>query len=161
MANALDTFRAQREAVDQMHARLGEVSDLLARLRVQVDGLALHKDLKDTLRDEQMWLARAQQTMQEVRRWREIESHRVWSPVLWRWAMAFAYAPDRRPGWPAAGYAWMTEPHAAELERLRRQASFSAFVERRLEHMTPADVLTGPPSSEFERLMGFDQEVAR
>jgi hypothetical protein len=154
MANALDTFRAQREAVDQMHARLGEVSDLLARLRVQVDGLALHNDLKDTLRDEQMWLARAQQTMQEVRRWREIESHRVWSPVLWRWAMAFAYA--LIAAWLAgAGYAWMTEPHATELEWLRWQASFSAFVERRLEHMTPADV------REFERLMGFDQEVAR
>jgi succinate dehydrogenase flavin-adding protein (antitoxin of CptAB toxin-antitoxin module) len=49
----------------------------------------------------------------------------------------------------------MTEPPAAELERLRRQASLSAFVERRLEHMTPADV------REFERLMGFDHEVAR
>jgi hypothetical protein len=49
----------------------------------------------------------------------------------------------------------MTEPHAAELERLRRQASFSAFVERGLERMTPADVRA------FERLMGFDQEVAR
>jgi succinate dehydrogenase flavin-adding protein (antitoxin of CptAB toxin-antitoxin module) len=49
----------------------------------------------------------------------------------------------------------MTEPHAAELERLRRLASFSAFVERRLEHMTPADL------REFERLLGLDQEVAR
>jgi hypothetical protein len=154
MANALDAFRAQREAVDQMHARLGEVSDLLERLRVQVDGLALHRDLKDTLRDEQMWLARAQHTMQEVRRWREIESRRVWSPVLWRWWLALTFSLIST--WLAgAGYAWMIEPHAAELERLRRQASFSAFVERRLEHMTPADVRT------FERLMGFDQEVAR
>lgn len=154
MANALDAFRAQREAVDQMHARLGEVSDLLERLRAQVDGLALHRDLKDTLRDEQMWLARAQHTMQEVRRWREIESQRVWSPVLWRWWMAVTFSLIST--WlAAAGYAWMTEPHAAELERLRRQASFSAFVERRLEHMTPADL------REFERLMGFDQEVAR
>jgi hypothetical protein len=154
MANALDAFRAQREAVDQMQARLGEVSNLLERLRVQVDGLALHKDLKDTLRDEQMWLARAQHTMQEVRRWREIESRRVWSPVLWRWWLALTFSLIST--WLAgAGYAWMTEPHAAELERLRRQVSFSDFVERRLEHMTPADL------REFERLMGFDQEVAR
>ena len=154
MANALDAFRAQREAVDQMHARLGEVSDLLARLRAQVDGLALHKDLKETLRDEQMWLAKAQHTMQEIRRWREIESRRVWSPVLWRWWLAVTFALIST--WLAgAGYAWMTEPHAAELERLRRQASFSAFVERQLEHMTPADLRA------FERLMGFDQEVAR
>jgi hypothetical protein len=50
MANALDAFRAQREAVDQMQTRLGELSDRLERLRAQVDGLALHKDLKDTLR---------------------------------------------------------------------------------------------------------------
>jgi hypothetical protein len=78
MANALDAFRAQREAVDQMHARLGEVSDLLERLRVQVDGLALHKDLKETLRDEQMWLARAQHTMREVRRaWNAPRRNRI------------------------------------------------------------------------------------
>jgi hypothetical protein len=116
--------------------------------------LALHKDLKDTLRHEQMWLARAQHTMQEVRRWREIESRRVWSPVLWRWWLALTFSLIST--WLAgAGYAWMTEPHAAELERLRRQASFSAFIERRLEHMTPADVRA------FERLMGFDQEPAR
>jgi hypothetical protein len=154
MANALDAFRAQREAVDQMYARLGEVSDLLARLRVQVDGLALHEEVKAALRDQQLWLVQAQRTMHEVRRWREIESRRVWSPVLWRWWVAVTFSLIST--WLAgAGYAWMTEPHAAELERLRRQASFSAFVERRLEKMTPADL------RDFERLMGFDQEVAR
>jgi hypothetical protein len=154
MANALDAFRAQREAADQVHARLVEVSNLLERLRQQVDGLALHKDLKETLRDEQMWLAKAQQTMQAVRRWREMESHRVWPPVLWRWAMALTYA--LIAAWLAgAGYAWMTEPHAAELERLRWQASFSTFVERRLEGMTQAEF------REFERLMGFAKKPTR
>jgi hypothetical protein len=83
------------------------------RLRVQVDGLALHKDLKETLRDEQMWLARAQHTMREVRRWREIESQRVWSPVLWRWWVAVTFSLIST--WLAgAGYAWMTELARAE-----------------------------------------------
>jgi acyl-coenzyme A synthetase/AMP-(fatty) acid ligase len=116
--------------------------------------LALHEEVKAALRDQQLWLVQAQRTMHEVRRWREIESRRVWSPVLWRWWVAVTFSLIST--WLAgAGYAWMTEPHAAELERLRRQASFSAFVERRLEKMTPADL------RDFERLMGFDQEVAR
>jgi hypothetical protein len=154
MANALDAFRAHREAVDQMLARLGELSDRLERLRAQVDGLALHEEVKAALRDQQLWLVQAQRTMQEVRRWREIESRRVWSPVLWRWWVAVTFSLIST--WLAgAGYAWMTQPHAAELERLRREASFSAFVERRLENLTPADVRA------FERLMGFDQESAR
>jgi hypothetical protein len=154
MANALDAFRAQREAVDQMQARLGELSDRLERLRAQVEDLSLHEEVKTALRDQQLWLVQAQRTMQEVRRWREIESRRVWSPVLWRWWLALTFSLIST--WLAgAGYAWMTEPHAAELERLRRQASFSAFIERRLERMTPADVRA------FERLMGFGQDPDR
>jgi hypothetical protein len=44
-------------------------------------------------------------------------------------------------------YAWVTEPYTAELERLRMEASFSAFVERRLRTMTPGEL------REYERLM--------
>jgi hypothetical protein len=49
----------------------------------------------------------------------------------------------------------MASTSSESSRRLRRQASFSAFIERRLGNMTPADV------REFERLMGFDWEVAR
>ena len=146
MANALDAFRAQREAADKVHARLSEVSALVARLREQVDGLALHPELKATLRDEQMWLDQAQRTIEQVRQWREMESRRFWLPVLWRWVLAGAFA-LASAGLAGASYAWVTEPYAAELERLRSETRFSAFVERRLKTMTPAGL------REYERLM--------
>ena len=146
MANALDAFRAQREAAEQVHARLSEVSALVVRLRQQVDGLALHPELKATLRDEQMWLAQAQHTVDQVRQWRELESSRFWLPVLWRWVLVGAFA-LASAGLAGASYAWVTEPYAAELERLRSEAWFSAFVQRRLQTMTPAEL------REYERLM--------
>jgi hypothetical protein len=146
MANALDAFRAQREAAEHVHARLNEVAVLLARLRQQVDGLALHPELNATLRDEQMWLTQAQRTVEQVRQWREMESGRLWLPVLWRWVLAGAFALVSA-GIAGAGYAWVMEPYAAELKWLRSEASFSAFVQRRLQTMTPAEL------REYERLM--------
>jgi hypothetical protein len=64
MANALDAFRAQKEAADQVHARLTEVATLLNRLRVQVDGLVT-TELRDALREEQSLLTRAQETISD------------------------------------------------------------------------------------------------
>ena len=44
MSNALDAFRAQREAVEQVHARLTEVGELLRALQGQVDAVAQNPD---------------------------------------------------------------------------------------------------------------------
>ena len=49
MESALDTFRAQREAADQVHARLTEVAHLLERLTRQVDAIAANADLRAVL----------------------------------------------------------------------------------------------------------------
>ena len=46
MESSLDTFRAQREAVDQVHARLTEVSQLLKEVQSQVDAIAGNVELR-------------------------------------------------------------------------------------------------------------------
>ena len=46
MESALETFRAQREAADQVHARVTEVAQLLEQLTRQVDAVAGNADLE-------------------------------------------------------------------------------------------------------------------
>ncbi len=78
MGNALDAFRAQREAAEQLQAQLSVIVARLATLHEQIEGLALNQELKVLLRDEQTWLAQAQDTIAAVRRWRERETPRFW-----------------------------------------------------------------------------------
>ena len=109
MQNALDTFRAQRDAADQVHARLSEVAQLLEQLTRQVDAVANNVDLRAVLRDERDWLRQAQQLLVDVRHFREQERLRFWPGVWRRWvlAVAFALASAAAAG---AGYAGWTEP---------------------------------------------------
>ena len=83
MPSALDTFRAQREAAEGVYARLTEVSHLLHDLRGQADALAQNNELRAVLHREQSWLDQAQRTMEEARRWRELEMRWFW-PDVWR-----------------------------------------------------------------------------
>ena len=149
--NALDAFKAQREAVDSLHARLTEVAGLVSKLKAQVDGLALHPELKEILRDEQVWVARAEALVRDVRYWREQEYHRFGLGVVWRWALAciFAFAAITLG---AAGYAWETQPYAAELEKLRTHTDVADLIGRRLQEMTPEERL------EFNRLMKLTEK---
>ena len=71
MPNALDTFRAQRQAADQVHERLTEVAVLLDRLRTEVEAVTGNAELRAVLRDEQAWLARTQNVLADVRHFRE------------------------------------------------------------------------------------------
>lgn len=108
MPNALDAFRAQREAADQVHARLLEVSRLLGQLRTQVDSIAGNAEFRAVLRDEQEWLRRAEKLVADVRYFREQERLRYWPGVWRRWALAlgFALASAAAAG---AGYALMVQ----------------------------------------------------
>ncbi len=92
MSSALDAFRAQREAAEQVHARLKEVARLLEGLRVQVDAIARDADLRAALRDEQDYLREARQLVAEVRHLREQERLRYWPGVWRRWAVALLFA---------------------------------------------------------------------
>ena len=109
MQNALDAFRAQREAADQVHARLTEVAQLLEQLTKQVDAVAGNAELRSVLRDERDWLRQSQQLLVDVRHFREQERLRFWPSVWRRWVLAvvFALASAAAAG---AGYAWWTEP---------------------------------------------------
>ncbi len=138
MLSALDAFRAQKEAVDQVHARLVEVADLLRTLQAQADAIARNQPLIELLRQEQTLLERAQRTLDDVRAFREDERCRVW-PAIWRrWAVAVAFALVTVFA-GGGGYAWARHPHEAELARLRAAADIGDSVARRVLKMTPVE----------------------
>ena len=146
MPNALDMFRAQREAADQVHARLTEVGVLLNELRTQVDAVAGNPQFRALLQDEQTLLTRTETLLTDVRHVREQEVGRFWPAVWRRWALAlgFALASAATAG---AGYAWATRPYATELKTLRSRTAFADAVARRIATMTPAE------RRQFEALM--------
>jgi hypothetical protein len=146
MQNALDAFRAQREAADQVHARLTEVAQLLEQLTKQVDAVAGDADLRAVLRDERDWLRQAQQLLVHVRHFREQERLRFWPGVWRRWVMAllFALASAAAAG---AGYAWWTEPCAGEMARLRARAEFPDVFTARRAALTPSSVKSSTDGS--------------
>jgi hypothetical protein len=138
MSNALDIFREQQDAASRVHAELVEVAALLEQLQAKVADLANDRDLRDVLRDERTWLDAAQQTVAEVKRWREEEQRRYWPGVAYRWitALAFALLSAVAVG---SGYAWIAKPYAAELKMLRPRAELGLFVEQRLNTMTASE----------------------
>lgn len=138
MANAIDMFRAQKEAVDQVHARLTEVADLVQRLRVQVDAIAQDEKLREVISSERDWLARTREALVEVRRFREQEAKEFWPAVWRRWIAAVTLA-LASIATASAGYGWVARPYAAELESLRSRVAVSDKVAGRMLTMTPAE----------------------
>jgi hypothetical protein len=133
MQSALDTFRAQREAADQVHARLTEVAQLLDQLTRQVDAVAGNADLRAVLRDERDWLRQAQQLLVDVRHFREQERLRFWPGVWRRWVLAviFALASAAAAG---AAYAWWAKPYATALTALRYEAELADAIAVQCQH---------------------------
>lgn len=154
MPTAIDTFRAQREAADGVYARLTEVSQLLHDLRGQADALVHNDELQAVLQRERSWLDQAQRTIEEARRWRELEMRRFWPAVWRRWmlALAFALASAAAAG---AGYAAVMRPGAAEIAALRERLAFAEFVERRVVTMTPGE------HRQFDLLMKWNASPKR
>jgi len=138
MSSALDAFRAQRDAVDQVHARLTEVADLLRTLQAQADAIARNQPLLELLRQEQTLLERAQRTLSDVRAFREEERRRFWPAVWRRWAVAVAFALVAAFA-AGGGYAWGSHPYHAELAKLRAAADVGDSVARRVLKMTPVE----------------------
>ena len=153
MSSAIDVFREQREAADQVHARLTEISALLHQLRHQIDGLALTDELRAVLRQEQSWLERAQVVLSQLRSFRDQDALRFWPGVIRRWTVALVLALASAAA-AGASYAWATKPYAAEIEDLRTKMEFVEFVERRVISMTPAE------RRQFDALMKW-QSAAR
>jgi hypothetical protein len=138
VSNALDLFRAQQAAAEQVLARLNDVAGLLTRLNDQATQLAHDGELRQLLHEERTWLDTAHRLVNETRRWREEEARRYWPGLLYRWlaaslfALASAYV-------AAVGYARVTKPLAEELETLRPRAEFGQLVADRMSAMTPAE----------------------
>lgn len=154
MRNALETFKAQQEAAETLHARLTDVAALLSDLTVRVDRVRIGAELKATLDAEQRWLAQMQDLLRDVRRWRQWESHESRRKAVWRWsvAVAFALAVSTASG---AGFVWGRQLYATELERMQSRATLADLVERRVATMTPAE------RQQFERLMNLPQSSRR
>jgi len=138
--NALDTFRAQREAADHVYGRLQEITDLLARLQSQVDAVTANAELQAAITD--------------VRRFREQERQRFWPGVWRRWVLAviFALAAAAAAG---AGYGWGTRPYAAELAELRPRVQLADAIARRTMTMSPAE------RRQFDTLMQWNAPVRK
>ena len=154
MSGALDAFRAQREAADEIHVRLTEVAALLRGIREETHALANHEALRTLLRDEQTWLVRAEHTIASIRHHREWEVHRFWPAVWRRWAVAAALV-ILTAGAVGAGYAWIARPYERELTTLRSRIEFLDVVAQRVLTMTPAE------RRQFDALMKWDAAPKR
>lgn len=149
MANAIDMFRAQKAAVDQVHARLTEVAGLVQRLRAQIDAITQDEKLREVINCERDWLARTREALVEVRRFREQEANEFWPAVWRRWitAIALALASIFAAG---AGQAWLTQPHVEELRSLRSRVDVADRIAERMLFMTSAE------RQQLDRLMKWN-----
>ena len=110
MGNALEEFRAQREAVEDVRARLLEVVGLLQSIRQETAVLVHDQAFRKLLDDEQTWLLRAQDLVRQVQRFREAEISRFWPAVWRRWAAAVVLV--LAAGVAAGiGYTWVGRPY--------------------------------------------------
>ena len=149
MSSALDAFRAQREAADEVHARLTEVATLLRMIRDETHALSHNEALRKLLHDEQTWLVRAEHTIASIRHHREWEVQRFWPAVWRRWAVAAALV-IVTAGAAGAGYARIARPYETELTTLRARFELLDAVAHRVLMMTPAE------GRQFDALMKSD-----
>lgn len=138
MSSALETFRAQREAAEQVNARLKEVTELLRMTTNQMQTLAGDAEFRKLLSEEQAWLARSTQMVSEMRRLREFEMTQFWPWVWRRCAMVVMLSATTAFG-GGAGYVWAMRPYAAELAAAREQSAWAASFAERVLKMTPAE----------------------
>ena len=138
MASALDVFRAQREAAEEVQKRLREATDALHALRQDLCNLASDRTFRQLLHDERAWLAQAQNLISQVERVRHDEINRFWPAVWKRWTMVvvLVLATGLATG---AGYVWAARPYEAELASLRAGVELGDTVARRVLQMTPAE----------------------
>ena len=108
MSNALEQFRAQRKAAEDVLATLQRTSLLLVQLQQQATALIADRELLEMLQAERSWLLEARQTVAAVRSLREDEMRRYWPGVWRRWWVAVvfglwsAFAAGAVYGWSVA-----------------------------------------------------------
>ena len=138
MPNALDMYRAQQTAANDMHAKLSEVEVLVQRVRSEVNALAQDHRLQEALRQEQTWLEQAGRTVKEVQRWRDLEAYRFWPGVVYRWAFALVFT--LFAVWiTGAGYAWVNNDRDREMAGVKSRLERLDFIEKRTASMTSSE----------------------
>ncbi len=151
MSAALDHFRAQQRAAEQVLARVADIAALLTQVQRQADTLARDPDLRALLASERGWLEDAQRTVAAVTAWRLQEQRRGWPAVLARWVAALLFALTSAAA-AGAGYAWRTRPDAGTLAQQQAYQTLGRTVEARRSAMTRAErrqfdaLLTSTPS---------------
>jgi hypothetical protein len=138
MSSAIEAFRAQREAAEQVQARLTEVTELLRGVASQIQAVVRDDEFRKLLSEEQVWLARSTQLVSELRRLRESEMAQFWPWVWRRWAVVVLLSTMTAFA-GAAGYVWAMRPHAAEVAAALEQAAWAAGLAQRVIKMTPAE----------------------
>ena len=137
MSSALKAFRAQREEAEQIHALLTHVAELLRAIRSEANFIAQDEKLRTLLREEQTWLSRAQDLINEVQSFREREARRFWPAVWRRWIVAVVFALAAAAAF-GGGHVWASRPYEAELASLRFRVEVLDTVAARILKMTPA-----------------------
>jgi len=154
MSSALNAFRAQREEAEQIHARLTQVVELLRAIRLEANVLAHDETLRKLLHEEQKWLARTKDLVNEVRQFRDAEARRFWPAVWRRWAVAVVFALAAAAAF-GAGHVWASRPYEAELSSLRFRVEVLDAVGARILTMTPAE------RRQFDALMKVGERQKR
>jgi len=154
MSSALEAFRAQREEAEQIHARLTQVMELLRAIRSEANVLAHDETLRKLLQEEQTWLVRTKDLVNEVRHFREAEAHRFWPAVWRRWAIAVVFALAAVAAF-GAGHVWASRPYEAELASLRFRVEVLDPIAARIVTMTPTE------RRQFDSLMSLDKTRKR
>lgn len=150
MSSALNAFRAQREEAEQIHARLTEVVELLRAIRLEANVLAHDETLRELLHEEQKWLARTKDLVNEVRQFRDAEARRFW-PAVWRqWAVAVVFALAAAAAF-GAGHVWVSRPYEAELASLRVRVELLDSIAARIVKMTATE------RKQFDGLMKLNE----
>ena len=138
MPSALETFRAQREAAEQVHAQLQEVTALLRGITDQIQAVVHDEQFRKLLAEERGWLAQSSEFVNQLRWHRESEMRRFW-PWAWRrWTLVMLLSVTTAFA-GGAGYVWAIRPHEAELVAAREEAAWAASLAHRVIKMTPLE----------------------
>lgn len=138
MSSALEMFKQQKAAVEELLVIARGLEASLASARGELDALSRHDALRSILTEEQRWLARTEDAVRTVRAWREQERREYWPLIAWRWVVAVAFALLASVA-AGGGFFLAARPYADEIAYLRSRNAFADALETRMVRMTPAE----------------------
>lgn len=138
MSSSFEMFRQQRELLAALNQEAQNLSAAIARVRSDLEAIAQHDALRDTLIQEQRWLQRTEAAMHAAQEWQRATARHVWPQLIWRWAALATFA-LAATALSVSIYASVTKPYADEVAYLRARLAFVEQLERRMLQMSPAE----------------------